>query len=314
MVLLVVGAARSLYFQLSAWVCWLKVSLVESCLGSKRMNRKAKRTFHFGGLVTVIATLFIGGCQRNERDRPSIEETKAIAEEGFIYGLPLVMNYAAMYELAIDRTSPNFKAPFGVIFNEANVATYKDTAVTSPNSDTPYSILYLDLRAEPSVVSVPAVARPRYYSAQLTDGNTFNYGYIGSRSTGTEAGDYLVVGPDWKGETPPTIKKVFHSRTQLFNPADISNVVKVQSGYRAQPLSTYLQQPPPPPAPRIDFPKANAELVKANFFRFLDFALQFSPAGPEETAIRAKLARIGVGPGPPEFLIFLYFESAQGRF
>jgi hypothetical protein len=270
------------------------------------MNRKAKRTFHFGGLVTVIATLFIAGCQRNERDRPSIEETKAIAEEGFIYGLPLVMNYAAMYELAIDRTSPNFKAPFGVIFNEANVATYKDTAVTSPNSDTPYSILYLDLRAEPTVVLVPAVARPRYYSAQLTDGNTFNYGYIGSRSTGTEAGDYLVVGPDWKGETPPTIKKVFHSstqfslilfRTQLFNPADISNVVKVQSGYRAQPLSTYLQQPPPPPAPRIDFPKANAELVKANFFRFLDFALQFSPAGPEETAIRTKLARIGVGPG-----------------
>jgi len=270
------------------------------------MNRKAKRTFHFGGLVTVIATLFIAGCQRNERDRPSIEETKAIAEEGFIYGLPLVMNYAAMYELAIDRTSPNFKAPFGVIFNESNVATYKDTAVTSPNSDTPYSILYLDLRAEPTVVSVPAVARPRYYSAQLTDGNTFNYGYIGSRSTGTEAGDYLVVGPDWKGETPPTIKKVFHSstqfslilfRTQLFNPADISNVVKVQSGYRAQPLSTYLQQPPPPPAPRIDFPKANAELVKANFFGFLDFALQFSPAGPEEAAIRAKLARIGVGPG-----------------
>jgi hypothetical protein len=270
------------------------------------MNRKAKRTFHFGGLVTVIATLFIAGCQRNERDRPSIEETKAIAEEGFIYGLPLVMNYAAMYELAIDRTSPNFKALFGVIFNESNVATYKDTAVTSPNSDTPYSILYLDLRAEPTVVSVPAVARPRYYSAQLTDGNTFNYGYIGSRSTGTEAGDYLVVGPDWKGETPPTIKKVFHSstqfslilfRTQLFNPADISNVVKVQSGYRAQPLSTYLQQPPPPPAPRIDFPKANAELVKANFFRFLDFALQFSPAGPEETAIRTKLARIGVGPG-----------------
>jgi hypothetical protein len=270
------------------------------------MNRKAKRTFHFGGLVTVIATLFIAGCQRNERDRPSIEETKAIAEEGFIYGLPLVMNYAAMYELAIDRTSPNFKALFGVIFNEANVATYKDTAVTSPNSDTPYSILYLDLRAEPTVVLVPAVARPRYYSAQLTDGNTFNYGYIGSRSTGTEAGDYLVVGPDWKGETPPTIKKVFHSstqfslilfRTQLFNPADISNVVKVQSGYRAQPLSTYLQQPPPPPAPRIDFPKANAELVKANFFRFLDFALQFSPAGPEETAIRTKLARIGVGPG-----------------
>ena len=81
--------------------------------------------------------------------------------------------------------------------------TYKDTAVITPNSDTPYSLMEVDLRAEPVVISVPAVPKPRYYSVQLTDANTFNYGYMGSRSTGTEAGDYLVVGPDWKGEPPP---------------------------------------------------------------------------------------------------------------
>ena len=45
----------------------------------------------------------------------------------------------------------------------------------------------------------------------LCDGNTFNYGYIGSRATGNDAGDYMVVGPDWKGETPAGIKKVFRS-------------------------------------------------------------------------------------------------------
>ena len=140
----------------------------------------------------------------------------------------------------------------------------------------------------------------------LCDGNTFNYGYIGSRATGSEAGDYLVVGPDWKGETPPGIKKVFRSttqfsiaiyRTQLFNPADMPNVEKVQAGYKAQPLSAYLNQPPPPAAPTIDFPKIDKELVKKNFFEYLDFALQFAPPGPEEKDIRAKLARIGIGPG-----------------
>ena len=66
-------------------------------------------------------------------------ETKAIAEEGFIYGLPIVMNYAVMYEYAVDKGNPEFKAPFNQIKNEARVFTYKDTAIVTPNSDTPYS-------------------------------------------------------------------------------------------------------------------------------------------------------------------------------
>jgi hypothetical protein len=100
-------------------------------------------------------------------------EAKAIAEEGFIYGLPTVMNYAVMYEYAVDRNSGQFKAPFNQINNEARVFTYKDTAVITPNSDTPYSILFMDLRAEPLVLSVPAVEKSRYYSVMFCDGNTF---------------------------------------------------------------------------------------------------------------------------------------------
>ena len=92
------------------------------------------------------------------------EETKAIAEEGFIYGLPIVMNYAVMYEYAVDKNSAQFKAPFNQIFNEARVFTYKDTAIVTPNSDTPYSFLWLDLRAEPMVLSVPAVEKSHYYA------------------------------------------------------------------------------------------------------------------------------------------------------
>src|SRR5262249_44500538 len=102
-------------------------------------------------------------------------ETKAIAEEGFIYGLPIVMNYAIMYEYSVDKNSGQYKAPFNQINNEARVFTYKDTAIVTPNSDTPYSMLWLDLRAEPMVISVPAVEKSRYYSVQLCDGNTFNY-------------------------------------------------------------------------------------------------------------------------------------------
>jgi len=269
-----------------------------------------------GAAFAVILLTLVSGCskkndaiskaEKTEKDRPGIEETRAIAEEGFIYGLPIVMNYAVMYEFAVDRNSGQFKAPFNQIFNDHRVFTYKDTAVVTPNSDTPYSMVWMDLRAEPIVLSVPVVEKKRYYSVQLCDGNTYNYGYIGSRATGNDAGDYMVVGPDWKGETPAGIKKVFQSstqfslaiyRTQLFNAKDMPNVEKVQAGYRVQPLSAYLKKPAPPSASEINFPKIDKELVKKNFFGYLDFALQFAPPGPEEKDIRAKLARIGIGAG-----------------
>ncbi len=239
-------------------------------------------------------------------ERPGFFKAMDIAEAGFIYGLPIVMNYAVMHDYAVDRSSGQFKAPFNEIKNEARVFTYEDTAVITPNSDTPYSLLFMDLRAEPVVLSVPAVDPKRYYSVMLCDGNTYNYGYIGNRSTGSEAGDYMVVGPDWKGEAPAGVKRVFRSstqfsaaayRTQLFNAEDMDNVKKVQAGYRVRTLSRYLNQPPPAAAPTIDFPKIDKELVKTNFFEYLDFAMQFAPALPNETDIRAQLARIGIGPG-----------------
>lgn len=283
------------------------------------MNPLLSRYLHIA-LICAVGACLVAGCGKKEdpvaqaekKDvakgvpAPSIVETKAIAEEAFIYGLPIVMNYAVMYEYVVDKNSGQYKAPFNQIHNEARVFTYKDTAIVTPNSDTPYSLLWMDLRAEPMVLSVPAVDKSRYYSVMLCDGNTFNYGYIGSRATGPEAGDYMVVGPDWKGETPAGIKKVFRSttqfslaayRTQLFNAEDMPNVVKIQAGYKAQPLSAYLKQPAPPAAPAINFPKIDKEMATSNFFEYLDFALQFAPPGPEEKDIRAKLARIGIGAG-----------------
>ena len=277
--------------------------------------RGSKKGLFTTALIGLLVLVLLTGCakddsitkaEKKDAVKPTMAEVKAIAEEGFIYGLPLVMNYAANYEFFIDKTSSQFRAPFNTLVNEARVFTHKDTAVVTPNSDTPYSFAGLDLRAEPFVLSVPAIEKKRYYSVQLIDWNTFNYGYIGSRATGNEAGDYLIAGPGWKGETPPGIKKVFLSstqfsialfRTQLFNPKDMPNVVKIQSGYKVQPLSAYLKQPAPAAAPAINWPKIDKELAKTNFFEYLDFALQFAPAGPEEKDIRDKLARIGIGPG-----------------
>jgi hypothetical protein len=248
--------------------------------------------------MTATTARSISALAQTSADRPGFFQAKDVAEAGFVFGLPIVMNYGVMYEYAVDRNSGQFKAPFNQIKNEPNVFTYKDTAIVTPNTRPIRSYGWTCGRS-PVVLSVPAVDPKRYYSVMLCDGNTYNYGYIGTRATGSEPADYMVVGPDWKGETPPGIKKVFRSstqfsvagyRTQLFSADDIDNVKKVQAGYKAQMLSAYLNQPPSPPSPNIDFPKIDKELVKTNFFEYLDFAMQFSPALANETEIRAQLA------------------------
>jgi hypothetical protein len=256
-------------------------------------------------LAAVLPTYRIAPALAQTR-RYGFLRTTLLAEAGFIYGLPIVMSYAVMYEQAVDRHSQHFKAPFNRIRNEDRVFTSGDASAVLPNNDTAYSFVWMDLQAEPIVLSVPAVNVKRYYSIMLRDGKFYNYGHIGSRATGSQAGDYMVVGPDWNGEAPSDIKKVFRSstqfslalfRTQLFNPDDIENVRKVQAGYRLQPLSSYTQQAPPRSSRTVDFQKVRMKLLRRNFFQHLAFALQFAPAQFIEADAVANLGKLGVGPG-----------------
>ncbi|MGG5821885.1 DUF1254 domain-containing protein [Falsiroseomonas sp. HW251] len=244
-----------------------------------------------------------------QSNRPGVVGSFEAAEAAFVFGLPIVMNYAVMYEYAIDRSNSQFKAPFNTLWNDAQVFTWRDTAIPTPNSDTPYSLGWMDLRAEPVVISVPDVPAGRYFSCMICDANTYNVGYIGSRATGQGAGSWMVVGPGWQGQTPPGIKGVIRSttwftlaafRTQLFGPDDIPGVVAVQRGYKVEPLSAFLRQPAPPPAPDIRWPRITADLAKHHFFDYLAFALQFNAPQPNEAAIRAQIASIGIdGRGTP---------------
>ena len=236
-------------------------------------------------------------------------EAREIAKEAYIYGFPIVDSYRIQYAYFVDRNNPEFKAPWNQIRNIPRVFTPADKAVQTPNSDTPYSMLGLDLRAEPIVITVPAIAKDRYFSVQLIDLYTFNFDYIGSRATGNDGGSFLVAGPGWKGETPKGVTKVFRSeteltlaafRTQLFNPGDLDNVKKIQAGYKAQPLSQFLGNPAPPAAPAINFIKPLTpaeERTSPEFFNILDFVLQFCPTNPFETALMARFAKINVGAG-----------------
>jgi len=235
-------------------------------------------------------------------------EAYEISKQAYIYVFPMIAGYKAMNEFNIDKTNSQYKGPFNTIINAANVFTPKDTAIVTPNSDTPYSMLQVDLRAEPIVFCVPAIDKDRYYSVQLTDMYSFNYGYVGSRATGNDAGCYMIAGPGWMGAKPDGIAKVFNSetqfglvifRTQLFNPADIDNVRKIQAQYVAQPLSQFLKQPAPAAVPLPKFPPFDDDAFKLGAFSYLNFLLQFAPTVPAETELRTKFARIGIGPGLP---------------
>src|SRR5881394_2202951 len=236
-------------------------------------------------------------------------EARAIAKEAYIYGFPPVDNYRIQYGYFVDSKNPEFKTTWNKIHNIPRFYTPADTAIQTPNSDTPYSFVGMDLRAEPIVLTVPPIEKKRYFSIQLIDAYTFNFDYIGSRATGNEGGSYMIAGPNWKGETPKGVKKVFRAetefvfavyRTQLFKPDDIDNVKKVQAGYKAQTLSVFLGQPAPTAAPAIDFIKPLSpaeEKTSPEFFNILNFVLQFCPTDPSETELMARFAKIGVGAG-----------------
>ncbi len=262
-------------------------------------------------VVVVLASLATPASAQDPTPVLTADEVQATSQEAILYGLPLVMLYSIMNEYAINKDSDQFKAPFNQIKNEPRVYTPADTAVITPNSDTPYSFAWLDLRAEPVVLCVPKMSEDRYYSVMLTSQYTFNFGYIGSRATGNGAGCYAIAGPGWTGNTPKGIEKVFVAgtdfalatyRTQLFNPADIDNVKAIQDKYSVRPLSAFLGQPAPAPAPAIDWPDITKAMEKADPFSYLAFILQFAPAtGPAavEVPLREKLARIGIEAGKP---------------
>ncbi len=83
------------------------------------------------------------------------------------------------------------------------------------NHDTLATAGVLDLRHGPQILHVPDMAG-RYYSVQFTAPNNTVFAYIGKRTTGTQAGDYLITGPGWKGQVPSGVKQISSPHNSVF--------------------------------------------------------------------------------------------------
>lgn len=296
---------------------------VQSDPRTSRPTRLATCIRHLAGLVASAGLAFTlstcsktadptadptaGTAPQTAAAQATPAELREIIGEAYTYGFPMVDSYRIQYSYFVDQTHPEYKGGWNEVHNVARAFTPQDKAIQTPNSDTPYSFLGADLRAEPLVINVPAVP-DRYYSLQFIDMYTHNFAYVGSRATGSDAGNYLLAGPRWQGEVPEGIKSVIRSetdlafvlyRTQLFGTDDLEAVKKIQAQYKAQPLSEFVGTTPSP-APAVEFIKPlSAEVQKTSpeFFGILNFLLQFTPPHPSETALMERFAKAGIGAG-----------------
>ena len=214
-------------------------------------------------------------------------------------------NYRTMYVQAIDRSAPGYRAPFNQLHHTTELLGPEFTDVVRPNNDTMYSFAWLDLRAQPIVITVPKVEN-RYYSVQLVDMFTHNFGYIGTRATGGEAGSFVVAGPEWRGSQPSAAKGVFRSesgfayciiRTEARGPNDVDDVRRIQKGYSLTPMNVFMGHQNEPAAAGITFPIYDPERVKsAAFIDLLNFLLS-QVSAPSEAALMERFSRIGIRAG-----------------
>ena len=306
---------RTTHIQLEQWRAGDGAAAGDEKEGAMQaMRRRVERFPVLLALLGLTSALpAYGAPASTATGKTSIQATPAelreIIKEAYVYGFPMVDSYRIQHSYFIDPGHPEYKGAWNEVHNVARVFTPQDKAIQTPNSDTPYSFLGADLRAEPLVISVPAI-RDRYYSLQFIDMYTHNFAYVGSRATGSDAGHYLLAGPGWQGRVPHGIKSVIRSetdlafilyRTQLFGSDDLDAVKKIQAQYRAQPLSRYAGTAPAATQSAAFVKPLSAEAQKSSpeFFGILNFLLQFAPTHPSETALMTRFARAGIGAGRP---------------
>ena len=151
----------------------------------KKEPTKSKSAVSTIALVSILAAV---SCNKENGPVREAVSNKDVYKEAYIYAFPMIAAYKALYQFNVDTTNSQYKGPFNTVLNEARVFTYKDTSIVTPNSDTPYSLVQMDLRAEPIVLCVPKVEKGRYYTFEIADLYSQNFAYIGSRATGNDPG------------------------------------------------------------------------------------------------------------------------------
>ncbi len=280
------------------------------------MNRLKVPTRTTGALLLCVAMLVsCSPAQDPTQDKAAdtqgkltADDARAIAKEAYIFNYPLVMYYRTMYLQAIDPHSKSYSGGFGEWLH-LGTSSPKDTDIVSPNNDTPYSYAWVDLRAEPWVLTLPKIEENRFYTSQWDDLWGFVLDNPGSVEDGNGGVTVLLASPTWQGELPEGVKRVIQgdseflgslTRTQLIEPEDLLNVEKIQAEYKLEPLSAYLGKETPGVAPAIEW-KSWTEGAETTdeFWAYVNFLLPLTTPNPQDKPVQDRMAKIGLAAGKP---------------
>ncbi len=265
-------------------------------------------------LATAVACLALTlvGSARGAASEITPAEARKIAREAYIYAFSPVYAYRYLQDEVFNEKSTSYIGAFNKVRNYQRLNTPEDTMIT-PNVDAPYTRIWLDLRAEPIVVTLPKITpKNRYYVMQAISLDHYNIDFTGTRTIGQDGGPIVYVGPRHSGPIPKGVGRVVQSPTDfvylqgrilVFNPADMKNVVALQNGITLKTLSETLGKPKPKEVENFEVKPWTADdqaLRSVKTLDYLAYVLQFiSLHAPEEQRLRERFAKIGIVPGKP---------------
>ena len=257
-------------------------------------------------LLVICVLAMLGGRSA------AAEDTLQIATEAYIYGYPLVTMDMTRRFLTNVAAPEAASAPMGQLIKLRTYPAVDNHAVTAPNADTLYTMVWLDVSKEPWVFSIPDMG-DRYYLMPMLDGWTEVFQVPGTRTTGGKAQRYAITGPGWSGKLPDGVTE-YKSPTALVwilgriyctgTPDDYQAVHNLQDKFSVVPLSSYGKPYTPPPGevdPSFDMKKAVRDQVDAmtteDYFNYLAKLMKDNPSSPADAPMVAKMAKIGLVPG-----------------
>jgi hypothetical protein len=273
-----------------------------------------KRRFLQKITTTTAATTVLLLSGNHSQAAENVFEAVPLGVEAYIYGYPLVTMEMTRRVMTNVEKPEGTRAPMGhfVRMREYPTAEFRD--VTAPNADTLYTTAWIDVGAEPYVLSLPD-ADDRYYLFPMLDGWTEVFQVPGKRTTGTGPQKYAITGPGWKGKLPDGVKE-YPSPTNIVwllgriyctgTPEDYAAVHKLQDEISLVPLSSYGKPYAPPPGkvdPSIDMKTAVRDQVNAlsaeQYFTLLAKLMKDNPPNAADQPMLAKLSKLGIEPGKP---------------
>ncbi len=269
-----------------------------------------KRAFLFVGCLA--ASVGLVGCSSSSTKAPAAEAPVNDAVDAYLYGFSLItMDMTRKQTTNVDSAGPE-RAPMGqfVRMRTFPTAAYRD--VPGANTDTLYTMVWLDVSKEPWILSIPDMG-DRYYMMPILDGWTNVFQSPGTRASGNKTQKYAITGPGWSGTLPQDVTE-YKSPSGLAwilgriyctgTPEDYAKVHALQDKVSVVPLSSYGKPYTPPPAKvdaNLDMKTGTREQVLGmsieDYFTYLAKLMKTNPPLPQDAPIVARMARIGLVPG-----------------